>query len=302
MITIADPEAAALWAGEARSAVLTLGLVPTMGALHAGHFSLIERARRECDRVAVTIFVNPAQFGPREDLGRYPRTLETDLALCRDRGVDLVLAPDDPASIYPPGFQTWVEVADLSAPLCGERRPGHFRGVATVVTILLGIFRPQRAYFGQKDFQQARIVERLAADLRLGVRIVVLPTVREADGLAMSSRNRYLSVSERALAVRIPAALQAAEEAYLAGERRGSILEALAAERLGPASGLRLDYARILDAGTLNSLAGDRIDGTPAGAVLAVAAFCGATRLIDNVRLGPGCEPVLAQGRYPGKE
>jgi pantoate--beta-alanine ligase len=287
MVVTDDPEQAAGWAGRARRAGLTVALVPTMGALHAGHFSLVKRARKECDRVAVSIFVNPTQFGPGEDLERYPRTLEADLAGCRAEGVDLVLAPGDrgAAAIYRPGFQTWVEVGDLAGPLCGERRPGHFRGVATVVAILLGIFRPHRAYFGQKDYQQARVIERMAADLRLGAEIVIAPTLREDDGLAMSSRNRYLSPEERKLAAAIPAALREVEDAFRAGERRASRLREIAVGRLGAHPAIRLDYAEVLDAITLKPVPGDRVDRTPEGAVLAIAVFIGQTRLIDNCRL-----------------
>ncbi len=284
MLVTDDLRHAEAWADRARRAGLSLGFVPTMGALHAGHFSLIERARRECDRVAVSIFVNPLQFGPGEDLDRYPRTLEADLAGSRAAGADLVFTPRDrgEGGIYSPGFGTTVEVADLSAPLCGERRPGHFRGVATVVAVLLGIFRPHRAYFGQKDFQQARVIERMAADLRLGARIVIAPTVREPDGLAMSSRNRYLSGEERVQAAAIPAALREVEAAFRAGETRASRLKEMAAARLRSASGLRLDYAEVLDARTLKPVPDDRVDRAPEGAVLAVAAFIGKTRLIDN--------------------
>jgi len=271
-----------------RSAGLSIGLVPTMGALHGGHFSLIERARAECDRIAVSIFVNPTQSGPGADLSRYPRTPDADLAGCRDRGVDLVFTPASSGrdAVYPPGFQTWVEVQDLARPLCGERRPGHFHGVATVVAILFGIFRPHRAYFGQKDYQQARVIERMALDLRLGVQIEIVPTLREEDGLAMSSRNRYLSSEERIRAVAISRALFEAERLYRSGEVRGSVIEREVAARLGPDSGLRLDYARVLDALTLEPLAGDRIDQAPGGAVVAIAAYAGTTRLIDNILLG----------------
>jgi pantoate--beta-alanine ligase len=302
MVVTDDPHAAADWALRAHRAGLSVGLVPTMGALHAGHFSLIERARKECDRVAVSIFVNPSQFGPGEDLDRYPRTLEADLKGCRQGGVDLVLAPGDRGAekIYPPGFQSWVEVKDLSGPLCGERRPGHFRGVATVVTILFGIFRPHRAYFGQKDFQQARIIARMSADLRLGSSIVICPTVREPDGLALSSRNRFLSAGERKSAAAIPTALREAEGAFLAGEMRASRLEEMARARLGPDSGLRLDYARVLDAATLKPVAEDRIDRAPEGAVVAVAAFAGTTRLIDNCWLRPGARPPALPARGKG--
>jgi pantoate--beta-alanine ligase len=270
-----------------------------MGALHAGHFALLDRARAECDRVAATVFVNPAQFGPGEDLERYPRAPEEDLAGCRARGVDLVLLPREsgPDGIYPEGFQTWAEVAGIAAPLEGERRPGHFRGVATVVTILFGIFRPHRAYFGQKDFQQARVIERLSRDLRLGAQVVLVPTVREQDGLAMSSRNRYLSSVERARAAAIYRSLREAEERFRAGEVKGSRLEELVAARLGE-SGLRLDYARVLDATTLQPLEDDRLDLASEGAVLAVAAFAGRTRLIDSVWLRPA--GAARRGEGPG--
>jgi pantoate--beta-alanine ligase len=218
MLESRSPEAARRWAEGVRRAGLSLGLVPTMGALHQGHAALLARARAECDRVAATIFVNPAQFGPEEDLERYPRAPEEDLALCRSQGVDWLLRPETGGAdtIYPPGFQSWVEVENLSAPLCGERRPGHFRGVATVVTILLGLFRPHRAYFGQKDFQQARLIERMVRDLRLGTEVVVVPTVREEDGLARSSRNRFLSPEERRSARAVPLALREAEARFQA--------------------------------------------------------------------------------------
>jgi len=288
MILVDHPEAALHWAGRARRAGLSLGLVPTMGALHEGHLSLIRRARKECDRVAVTIFVNPTQFSPGEDLQNYPRTLKDDLGACRIRGVDFVLAPpaEGESGIYAPGFQTWVEVADLSGPLCGERRPGHFRGVATVVAILLGIFRPHRAYFGQKDYQQVRLIEQMVRDLRLGCKVVRCPTVRERDGLAMSSRNHYLSPEERVRAAAIPEALRGVEEAWQRGEVRCSVLERLAEERLKRDPGLRIDYVRVLDARTLNSCPEGRADRAPDGAVLAIAVFLGRARLIDNLLLG----------------
>ncbi len=287
MVVVDNPDAAERWSRRIRRAGLSLGLVPTMGALHDGHYALIERARRECDRAAVTIFVNPTQFCPGEDFHSYPRTLETDIEGCRTRGVDLVLSPaeDTNPGIYPPGFQTWVEVVDLSGPLCGEHRPGHFRGVATVVAILLGIFRPHRVYFGQKDFQQTRLIERMVTDLRLGAEVIMVPTVREPDGLALSSRNRYLSREERARASAIPEALRRVEKAWRSGEMSGPELKMLATERLGRESGLRIEYVEILDARSLKPLPGDRVDHTPEGAVLAVAVILGSARLIDNIFL-----------------
>jgi pantoate--beta-alanine ligase len=300
MIETPDARAAAAWSERQRRAGLSLGLVPTMGALHAGHRSLLARARAECDRVAVSIFVNPTQFGPGEDLARYPRTPEADLEACAAEGADLALMPEESGAggIYVPGFQTWVEVAELTRPLEGERRPGHFRGVATVVALLFHLFRPHRAYFGQKDFQQARVIERMARDLRFDTEVVMAPTVREADGLALSSRNRYLSPEDRARAAAIPRALREAEERFRAGEVSGSRLEALVGERLGSSSGLRLDYARVLDAATLSPIPGDRVDRAPEGAVLAVAAFAGRTRLIDNVwlRAAGGSPPAGGGG------
>ncbi|MBI4584018.1 MAG: pantoate--beta-alanine ligase [Planctomycetes bacterium] len=287
MKEIHDAREAAGWADRVRSAGLSLGLVPTMGALHPGHHSLIGRARGECDRVAVSIFVNPAQFGPGEDLSRYPRTPAQDLQGCREQGVDLVFWGEagGEGGVYPEGFQTGVEVEKLSRPLCGEFRPGHFRGVATVVSILFGLFKPHRAYFGQKDFQQARLLQRLARDLATGVRVVIGPTVREADGLAMSSRNRYLSPEERERARAIPRALFEAEEACRLGEDRPSVLEQMVLDRLRREPGLVVQYARALEAATLEPVPGDRISSARDGVVLAVAALAGKTRLIDNVWL-----------------
>ena len=203
----------------------TWGLVPTMGALHAGHLALVRRARQECDHVAVSIFVNPAQFGPSDDLGKYPHPLERDLQLLAEAGVDLVWTPT-PADVYPPGFQTWVMVEEVSRPLEGHARPGHFRGVATVVAKLFNAFTPHKAYFGQKDAQQVVVIRRMRADLNFPLEIVVCPTVREPDGLALSSRNVYLDPAERAAAGVLYRALSAAKARFEAGERDADVLRA----------------------------------------------------------------------------
>jgi pantoate--beta-alanine ligase len=257
-----------------------LGLVPTMGFLHGGHLSLVERARRECRSVTVSIFVNPTQFGPAEDLAAYPRDLPRDLAALESAGVDLVWTPS-PATMYPPGFQTWVTVDEVSQGLEGERRPGHFRGVATVVTKLFLAFQPQRAYFGQKDAQQAAVIRRLTADLNFPIDIVVCPTVREADGLAMSSRNSYLNPDERRAAAVLHRALQAARQDHVAGRReaeslRQTMLRALAEEPLA-----RVQYVSAADPDTLKEL-----HGPAERALLSMAVFIGKTRLIDNLVVG----------------
>ncbi len=252
-----------------------VGLVPTMGALHGGHVALIERARAECASVVVSIFVNPTQFGPGEDYERYPRDLEADLRTCAAHGVDLVFAPDVP-TIYPPGHSTTVDVGPLGTVLEGAARPGHFRGVATVVTILLDLVRPDLAYFGQKDGQQVVVVGRVVRDLALAVRLVVVPTVREPDGLALSSRNAYLSAAERAAAPVLYRALRAAVDDYARGERdaerlRARMREVLAAEPLA-----RPDYVSVADRETLEELAAvDR------GALLSLAVRFPSARLID---------------------
>jgi pantoate--beta-alanine ligase len=282
-----DAREAARWAERARAAGLSIGLVPTMGALHQGHFSLIERARRECDRVAATIFVNPTQFSPGEDLDRYPRSPQEDAESCRERQVDFLLHGQSggDGGVYERDFQTWVNVAEISEPLCGRSRPGHFRGVATVVAILFGLFKPHRAYFGQKDFQQARLVQKLAADLRSGVEVRILPTVRDADGLAMSSRNRFLDGPSRELALAIPRALEEAEAAFRGGEERASVLEQKVRSRLEAARGLEVEYVSALDASSLREPADDRVSSTPDGLVVAVAVRAGKVRLIDNIWL-----------------
>lgn len=260
-----------------RRAGRKIGFVPTMGALHAGHLSLIRRARRENTAVAVSIFVNPAQFGPKEDLARYPRPFARDAALCRAAGVDVLFHPS-PAGLYPAGYDTWVSVEDASRPLCGAFRPGHFRGVATVVLKLFNIVRPDAAYFGLKDYQQVKVIQRMAADLNLPVRVVACPTVREGDGVAMSSRNAYLSPALRAAAARVPAALRSAAQVIKSGRTFsvGKARRAAAAE-LKKIPGARIQYIEVVDPETL---APARRLGR--GVVAALAVFVGKTRLIDN--------------------
>jgi len=263
----------------ARRRGLSIGLVPTMGALHEGHASLIRAARAETGFVVVSIFVNPAQFSPHEDLARYPRPLEKDLELSGREGVDLAFVPEV-AGMYPPGFRTYVEVHELQDVLEGASRPGHFRGVATVVLKLFNIVQPDVAYFGQKDAQQARIIQQMVRDLDVPVSVSVCPIVRSADGLALSSRNRYLDTAQRANAVALSQALAEASALYRNGERDPSALVRAMNDRLAAAPGAVADYAVCVDAETLAPLA---VIDRPA--LLALAVRFGSTRLIDNVRL-----------------
>lgn len=262
-----------------RAAGKRIGLVPTMGALHAGHASLMRAARAENDLVAVSIFVNPSQFGPNEDLTRYPRPFERDVQLCTDEGVGLIFHPD-PEAIYPPGYQTWVEVAELQKGLCGASRPGHFRGVATVVLKLFNIVQPDAAYFGQKDAQQARLLMRMVDDLNLPVRMRICPIVREPDGLALSSRNVYLSPEERRRATVLHRALEAVRGNIEAGERQAAVLVDCARTLIEATVGTRIDYIAIVDWERLQPL--QRVGGK---VLIALAVHVGATRLIDNLLL-----------------
>jgi pantoate--beta-alanine ligase len=259
----------------------TLGLVPTMGALHAGHLSLVETARRECERVAVTVFVNPTQFGPSEDYARYPRDLDRDAALLERAGADVVFAPSV-ESMYPPGSETTVDVGSVAVPLEGERRPGHFRGVATVVLKLLGITAPDRAYFGEKDAQQLAVIRRLVADLNVPVAIRGCPIVREKDGLALSSRNAYLTPEQRQAAPVLCRALDAAESLWKKGERRGDKLSEALFETLAREPLVRVDYAAVADPVTFRE-----VDLASGPVRLLLAVFLGETRLIDNRLLSP---------------
>jgi pantoate--beta-alanine ligase len=270
---------------QARESGLVVGLVPTMGALHDGHVRLIERCRDQAGFVAVSIFVNPTQFGPNEDFTRYPRTMEDDLARSRTAGADLVFAPT-PASIYPSGpLSTWVEVPGLSDVLEGASRPGHFRGVATVVLKLFEIVRPDLAVFGRKDYQQQLLIRRMVADLHVPVRIVTEPTVREADGLAISSRNRYLDPAERLAATVLYQALTRAGEAVSGGEASANRVRQILRDTIESRELVRLEYAEVADADTLEPL--DQL-GPESRAVALVAARVGSTRLIDNMPLGLG--------------
>lgn len=265
---------------ELRAAGQRVGLVPTMGALHEGHLALVRTARQHSDVVALTIFVNPTQFGPNEDLARYPRTLEQDLDKCRAAGVGIVFAPADFA-MYLPGEQTRVTVGEMASGLCGASRPGHFEGVCTVVTKLLALAGPSTAVFGRKDYQQLKIVERMTRDLFLPVRIVAHPIERELDGLARSSRNLRLSSAARTRALGLVRGLSRAQAAFQAGLRRVSELETIVSEAAA-AAGLRLDYASCVDADSLQPLGAQ----APERALLATAAYADDVRLIDNVVLG----------------
>ncbi len=253
-----------------------LGLVPTMGYLHEGHISLARRARQECGSVAASIFVNPTQFGPNEDLSRYPRNLEGDLKLLEAAGTDLVWMPT-PEVMYPPGFQTWVTVETLTTPLEGAMRPGHFRGVTTIVAKLFNAIRPEKAYFGQKDAQQAAVIRQMTRDLSYPTEIVVCPTVREADGLAMSSRNTYLNPEERRAATVLFRALTAAESAYRTGERDAETLRRLMRGTIETEPLARLQYVSCADYDTLQEL-----ETVNSKALLSMAVLIGKTRLIDN--------------------
>jgi pantoate--beta-alanine ligase len=263
--------------GQARRESRTIGLVPTMGALHAGHTSLIRAARAQTDFVVVSIFVNPTQFGPSEDLGRYPRPFTEDIQVCAAEGVHLIFHPEA-ATVYPPGFRTFVGVTQLQDVLCGASRPGHFRGVATVVLKLFNIVQPDVAFFGQKDAQQARLLQQMTSDLNLPIRLVVCPIVREPDGLALSSRNQYLDPDQRQRATVLYRALCAVRDRVQAGERRADELIRLLKATIEPTPGARLDYAAVVDADTLQPV--ERLTGR---VLVALAVYFGATRLIDNV-------------------
>ena len=265
-----------------RAAGKRIAFVPTMGYLHDGHVSLLDEGRRLGDVLALSIFVNPTQFGPKEDLSRYPRDLDGDLAKALRAGVDVAYLPDAQA-MYPAGYQTYVEVEELQKGLCGGSRPGHFRGVATVVLKLFHAVQPHVALFGRKDYQQLQVLTRMARDLDLGVEVVGMPIVREGDGLAMSSRNAYLSPDERLRALAISRALLAAREAFEHGERDAARLVDCARATLHLTPGVRLDYLELRDAESLALLDG-RVSRA---AVMAVAAFVGTTRLIDNQLFAP---------------
>jgi len=256
-----------------------IGFVPTMGYLHEGHLSLVRACRRENDIVVVSIFVNPIQFGPKEDFDRYPRDLPRDQALLEKEGVDYLFYPSA-QEMYPPGYRTFVEVTGLQDGLCGRSRPGHFRGVATVVLKLFNIVMPDVAYFGQKDAQQAVIIRRLVRDLNLDVEIRVMPIVRDVDGLALSSRNTYLSAEERKASLAIPRSLEVARRLIEEGERDTSVIKAKIEEIIKAEPRLRIDYVEIVDPEELQP-----IEKITDEALIALAVYCGGTRLIDNLKI-----------------
>lgn len=278
---IRDPKVMRERAEGFRREGLRIAVVPTMGYLHDGHLSLLRIARQAADVVILTIFVNPTQFGPSEDLASYPRDEEGDLAKGRAHGADLAFCPEV-AAMYPPGFQTYVEVTELQKPLCGVSRPGHFRGVATVVTKLFHITRPHVAVFGQKDYQQLTLIRRMVQDLDMGIEIIGGPLVRDPDGLAMSSRNAYLSPEQRVQALCLYRALTAAKELFAKGERGAIALMRAARAQIDEVPIARINYLDIRDAATL-----EEIEVIERPAVMALAVFIGQTRLIDNAVLEP---------------
>jgi len=277
MHIIEDPRAMQTWALEQRRAGASIGFVPTMGALHEGHLSLIRRCRANNDLAVVSIFVNPTQFGPGEDFKQYPRNVERDKELLRAEAVDVLFCPT-PETMYPPSFSTRVEEKLLSKPLCGISRPGHFRGVATVVLKLFNLVQPTRAYFGWKDAQQARVIQRMVRDLAVPVEIVVLPIVREPDGLAMSSRNAYLDTQQRREAVTLYESLNWARKMIDNGERSAQNIIRGIRERIEASTSARIDYIAVVDLETLREV--QAVQGT---VLIALAVFFGKTRLIDNV-------------------
>lgn len=260
--------------------ILTWGLVPTMGALHEGHLSLVRRARAENDRVGVSIFVNPTQFDRRDDLTAYPRRIERDCALLAAEGVDLLWMPDE-TEVYPPGYQTFVTVEEVTKPLEGASRPGHFRGVATVVAKLFNVFEPTRAYFGQKDAQQAAVIKQMVRDLNFNLDVIVCPIIREPDGLAMSSRNLLLSPEERAAAVVLSRSLRAAQDEWQQGHHDSDHLRAIIRSYIEAEPLARLDYVSVADPITLTE-----VDGEAERALISMAVFIGHIRLIDNMLVG----------------
>jgi pantoate--beta-alanine ligase len=268
------------WVAEQRTAGRRIGLVPTMGALHEGHLTLVDEARRRSDAVIVSVFVNPLQFGPNEDLARYPRDLERDLRLAADRGADAVFAPGE-AEMYPAGDEIRVVPGTAATRWEGEVRPGHFTGVLTVVAKLFNLVQPDVAVFGQKDIQQATLIRQLVRDLDFPLEVAVAPTVREPDGLALSSRNAYLTPAGRQQAVALSRALQAARSAWSAGERSPNRIEALMRQSLAMFPGVRVDYIAVVEPVGFQS-----VEAALAGTIVAVAGRVGSTRLLDNVILG----------------
>lgn len=292
-----DPEGFRRACERARSSGARVGLVPTMGALHEGHVRLITEARRRADFVAVTVFVNPTQFGPNEDLARYPRALDRDVERSREAGAAGVFAPPTEA-MYPPGDETRVRVGGTAEALCGAHRPGHFEGVATVVTKLFALTGPCVAAFGRKDYQQLRVIQRLARDLLFPIEILPVATARDADGLAMSSRNAYLSPEQRAAALSIPRGLSEAVRAFERGERDPRAIAGIVRARVEPIA-TSIDYVEVADADSVRPLRdGERIIDR---ALVALAIRVAGTRLIDNVVLGEDPAPIALEAQ-PEKE
>ncbi len=291
MIEIADPDAMRAWSRAERKSGRTIALVPTMGFLHEGHLGLIDRVRERVDRVVVSIFVNPIQFAPTEDLGAYPRDLERDRAAALARGTDCLFVPTAEV-MYPAPAVVRVVPGSLADHLCGAHRPGHFEGVLTVVMKLFNIVEPDLASFGRKDLQQAVVIQRMVADLDLPIEIDVAPTVREHDGLAMSSRNAYLSEAERRVAPALARGLDAAHDAFLGGERGADRLVAAARAPIDSEPSLELEYLEVVDSVSLAP-----VETAEAANVIAVAARLGAARLIDNITLGEGtgADPRVGQ-------
>ena len=281
MEIIALPAEMQRWSDDARRRGETIAFVPTMGFLHEGHLTLMREGRKRASLLASSLFVNPTQFGPNEDFSRYPRNFEGDCAMMREVPVNVLFAPEADV-MYPPGSQTWVEVTEMTKGLCGAHRPGHFRGVTTVVAKLLNIVKPHIALFGEKDFQQLRAIERMVQDLNLDIEIVPVPTVREPDGLAMSSRNAYLSPNDRRKALALVGALRAAGAVFTAGVRDPRELVQAARDWLGKTPEVQVEYVEAVDARTLQPL--EQIEGP---VVVAIAARLGPTRLIDNMVFTP---------------
>jgi pantoate--beta-alanine ligase len=280
MIAISDPKGMQRLADQFRREGKRIGFVPTMGYLHEGHLSLVRAARTECETVVASIFVNPTQFGPSEDFDRYPQDLDRDSRLLEREGADILFTPVK-ANLYAPDFATTVRVENLAENLCGASRPWHFPGVALVVCKLFNLVAPNVAYFGQKDYQQSLVIRRMTRDLDFGIEIRVCPIVRETDGLAMSSRNTYLTVEERKQATQLSGALQEANRLYLAGERKVSVLRKTMREILGRATLGKIDYSEVVDAVTL-----EEVEAIESEAVALVAVFFEKARLIDNHVLG----------------
>jgi pantoate--beta-alanine ligase len=271
-----------LWSKKFRKEGKTIGFVPTMGYFHEGHLNLMREAKKQCDKVVVSIYVNPTQFGPQEDFNQYPRDLDHDRALMEESGVDAVLVPSD-NQMYPLGYKTYIHVESFSDKLCGKSRPGHFRGVATIVAKLLNIIQPDILYLGQKDAQQAILLQKMVQDLNMNTDVVIVPTTREPDGLAMSSRNKYLSPEERNQAVVLYQSLQLAKSIIASGERNSARIIYAMKELIAKQPAVKIDYIEIVNLETLED-----VQTIGAEALIALAVFAGKTRLIDNILVKKG--------------